>query len=200
MKKAKYHFTLSNILLISILCTTLLLQGCAIAALGVGGAATGVTLAQDRRSAGTIVDDQAIQLKATQALLGNSKFRKDSHVSVLSFNNSVVLVGQTPNEATRQQVFQAISRIPKVKKVYNEVRIASPSPLSTRSKDSWITTRIKAKMLANKTVGPTKVKVLTEEGVVYLMGLANREEELVATDIAQSVDGVNKVVQIFEHM
>lgn len=178
------------------LVSLLQLQGCAAAA--VSGAATGVAFAQDRRTTGTILEDQAIELKAVHAFTQNKPLWKESHLSVTSYNNVILLSGQTPNETLRNQAEAAVLSIPKVRKVYNEVEISQPVSLSERSKDSWITTQIKTKMFGKKGLNPTRVKVKTEHGVVYLMGLTTREEELMATEIARTVPGVAKVVQIFE--
>lgn len=182
--------------LLSISVSVLYLQGCAVAA--VSGAATGVTMAQDRRTTGTILDDKGIELKAIHAFTENKPLWKASHLSAISYNNSVLLVGQTPTEAYRNEAEAAILNIPKVRKVYNELEIGAPISFSERSKDSWITTQIKAKMCGKKGLNPTRVKVTTEHGIVYLMGLTTMEEELLATEIARTVSGVEKVVQIFE--
>lgn len=172
------------------------LQGCAVAA--VSGAATGVAMVTDRRTAGTIIDDKTIEIKAMHALTRDAELWKKSHISVISYNNDVLLVGQTPTQAMKQQVEDAIKDIAKVKQVYNELKLSDPVPLSTRSKDSWITTQVKAKMIGVREINPTRVKVVTEDGIVYLLGITNKKEQASATETARTVSGVNKVVQIFE--
>ena len=189
------HAIFSTICIATVLpCLTL--QGCA--AVAVSGAATSVALANDRRSAGTIIDDQAIELRALHALSQNSELWKKCHVSVISYNNDVLIVGQTPTSAMKGDIETAIKKIPNVKNIYNELTLSKPVPLSTRTMDSWITTQVKAKMVAEREINPTRVKVVTENGIVYLLGITNKKEQMSATETARTVSGVNKVVQIFE--
>lgn len=185
--------TIAMFILVS--CSQLL--GCAAAA--VSGGATCVAIAADRRTAGTILDDQAIELKATHALSRNKSLWKQSHLSVVSYNNSVLLVGQTPSERMKQEAEEHLRDIPKIGKVYNELTTEEPVNLTTRARDTWITTQIKAKMVGKKEMNPARVKVVTENGIVYLLGLTSREEQVAATEISRTVPGVRKVVQIFEN-
>ncbi len=173
------------------------LQGCIVAA-AAGGAATGAALAIDRRSTGTIVDDQTIQIKATHALAQSKDLWKKSHLTAISYNNVLLLVGQAPTDALKQQAEEAVSEIPKVRRVHNEIEVMAPTSIGARSKDTWITTQIKTKMMGHKDIGATRSKVITENKVVYLMGLTTPEEEIAVTDIARATPGVEKIVQIFE--
>lgn len=173
-----------------------LLQGCVVVA--AGGAATGAAVALDRRTTGTIVDDKAIEIKVNHALSQNQGLWKTSHFNVLSYNNVVLLAGQTTSEADRRLAEELISEIPKIRRVHNELTIEKPVSLQTRTKDSWITTQIKAKLVGSKIAKASRIKVITENGVVYLMGMTTLEEEDAATHIAQNIPGVEKVIQIFE--
>lgn len=172
------------------------LQGCIAAA--AGGAATGAAVATDRRTAGTMVDDQAIELKANHAISRQQLLWKQSHINVVSYNNVVLLVGQTPREEYKKEVEEIVSDIPKIRRIHNELSIGSPVSLQTRSHDSWITTQLKAKLVGSQAVSATHIKVITENSVVYLLGLTTPEEELAVTEIARAIPGVEKVVQIFE--
>lgn len=174
-----------------------LLQGCAAAA--VSGAATGAAMVHDRRTAGTIIDDQATEIKSLHAITRNQPLWKQSHINVVSYNNALLLVGQTPSESFKQDAEELIRSKTNVKKIYNELSIGEPASLTTRSKDSWITTQIKAKLVGTKDISAARIKVITEEGVVYLMGLTTPQEEVTATEIARTIPNVEKVVQIFEH-
>lgn len=176
--------------------TTFQLQGCAAVAVSTAGA--GVVMVKDRRTVGTIVDDQTIELKATQAFSKNPAIWKQSHINAFSYNNSILLVGQAPSEDVKLQAENLVKDIPKVQRVYNEIMIGAPVSLTTRSKDSWITTQIKTKLIGNKEISSARVKVVTENGVVYLMGLTTHQEKLIVTEIARAVPGVEKVIQIFE--
>lgn len=190
--------TKSNIILSILSCCLLpLLQGCVVAA--AGGAATGAVVATDRRTAGTIVDDQAIEFKAMHEIRQNKTLWKESHINIISYNNVLLMVGQTPSEEYKRQAEEAVSSIPKVRRIHNELIIAEPASLSTRSQDSWITTQIKTKLVGHKEIRANRIKVVTENGVVYLMGLTTPEEEMTATDIAREIKGVDTVVQIFEN-
>jgi len=172
------------------------LQGCVAAA--AGAATGGAVVARDRRTAGTILDDQSIEIKANYAIARHKELWKKSHISILSFNNVLLLVGQTPTEEYRKEIEAAVSEIPKVRRVHNEIQVEPPVSLATRSLDSWITTQIKTKLIGSKTVSAARIKVITEDKVVYLMGLTTPEEELTATEIARAIPQVDKVVQIFE--
>ncbi len=182
--------------IIGLLCLLPFLQSC-IAAAG-GAVATGAAVAFDRRATGTIVDDQAIEIKSAHAISSNKNLAKQSRIHTVSYNNVLLLVGQTPSEEMKREAEAAVNDIAKVRRIHNELRVAEPAPLSIRTQDSWITTQIKAKILASNRLNPARVKVVTEEGVVYLMGLITPEEQVIATDIAKNMEGVDKVIQIFE--
>lgn len=175
---------------------TLLLQGCIAAA--AGGAATGAAMVTDRRTAGTIMDDKTAEFKSLHNLSLHKSLWQQSHITFVSYNNVLLMVGQTPTEAFKREAFDAVSTIPKVRRVHNELTVSEPTSLATRSHDSWITTQIKAKLVSSKDVSATRVKVLTEDSVVYLMGLVTHQEQEAATEIARAIDGVDKVIQIFE--
>lgn len=172
------------------------LNGCAVAA--VSGAATGLAVVNDRRSTGAIVEDQSNEFKALKVCLQNKEVWNKSHISAVSYNKTLLLVGQTPNDAYKQELENDIKKSVKVHSVHNELTVKEPISMMTRSEDSWITTQIKAKMFGKKGLNPSRIKVITEDGIVYLMGLTTEEEEIKATEIARSTSGVQKVVQIFD--
>lgn len=174
------------------------LQGCTAVVVG-GAAATAVVVAQDRRTTGTMVDDQSIELKALAAIADDPELQAQSHVNVTSFNGIVLLTGEAPTLAMHIRIQKRVEGIEKVRKVYNEITVAAPSSLLTRSSDSVITSKIKTKMLAEKKFNPARVKVVTENGTVYLMGLVSREEARVGTELSRSVSGVQRVVRLFEY-
>jgi len=175
----------------------LLLQGCATAV--VTGAATGASVAYDRRTAGTVIDDQGIEFKAAYALFNNKEIYDQSHINVTSYNGVVLLTGETPSEALKQKVTAEIKQIPKVRRIHNELAIAAPSALPSRSSDAWITSKVKAKMAADKQTKSYHIKVVTERGVVYLMGLISHAEAEAAVSVVKSSAGVQRVVKIFEY-
>ncbi len=177
------------------------LSGCA--GLVIGGAAAGVSIAHDRRTTGTIVDDQSIKLSSKQALREDEELRELAHINVTSFNNIVLISGETPNSVLKQRAGKIVSGITKVRHVHNELKIAAPSSFTSRFSDSLITAKVKTKMIGLKDLDDfdtTRVKVVTESGVVFLLGLLNRDEATAATEAARRVGGVQKVIKLFEYL
>lgn len=163
--------------------------------LAVTGAGTAALMASDRRSAGTYVDDEGIELKA----LGRLHEFSATHVSATSFNRRVLLTGQVPSEDVKKRIQEAIRTIPNVREVVDETEIAGASSLASRGNDALITSNVKARMINNNRFSPTHVKVVTEAGVVYLMGLVTRDEAEAAVDVARTTSGVSRVVKEFEY-
>jgi osmotically-inducible protein OsmY len=183
--------------LILLIMPVILLQGCAAAV--VTGAATGAAVVHDRRSAGTVLDDQSIEIKVSTILYSNKKIYDQSHVNATSYNGVVLLTGETPNENLKQQVTKEVQTIANVRRVHNELLIAAPSSLPSRSSDAWITSKIKAKLTADEYIDPFFIKVVTEHGVVYLLGLVSRAEAERVVGIVSQSAGVQRVVKIFEY-
>lgn len=175
----------------------LLLQGCAPAV--VGGAAAGAGVAYDRRTTGTVIDDQGIEFKAKYALFNDKEIHDQSHINVTSYNGIVLLTGETPSESLKQKVTTEVKQIPKVRRIHNELAIAAPSALPSRSSDAWITSKIKAKMTTDERTDPFHIKVVTARGIVYLMGLVSRAEADQAVSLVKNTAGVQRVVKIFEY-
>lgn len=176
----------------------LMLQGCA--PIAVTGATTAVsTLASDRRTTGTIVEDEAIELKSRLALSGNKELNKRVHINFVSYNTSVLVSGEAPTEEDRQAVIDHVESVEKVSRVFDEITIAAPSSLLSRSADSVITGKVKTKLVAEKDLSSFHIKVVTQNGVTYLMGLVSREEGDKATEVARQTGGVQKVVKLFEY-
>ena len=187
---------MKDIRLIALICVLTLLHGCA--AIFIGGAATGVNVAQDRRTTGTFIEDQAIELKSMDAILQDKEVSSQTHLNVTSFNTVVLVSGEAPTEELRQRAIQLVKNIEKVSHLHDEITIAGPSSLMSRSGDTLITTKVKSKLIA-KTLNGIHIKVVTENGVVYLMGLLNREDASKATEITRQTGGVQKVVKLFQY-
>ncbi len=188
------------ILLLSILLLPLFLSGCAAVVVGAGAAGTTATVAHDRRTAGTFIEDQAIELKASKSFYSDAEINDSSHINVTSYNTVVLITGETTSEDIRQRIVNNVRNIPKVKHVYDELTIAAPSSLISRSSDSLITSKVKTKLLTLEDFDGTRVKVVTEKGVVYLMGLLTRNEAERATQQTQTTGGVQKVVKLFQYV
>jgi osmotically-inducible protein OsmY len=171
-----------------------LLTACAPLIVGtVGGAAM---VAADRRSAGTVVDDQGIELKVRSAASRYS----DLHLSVTSYNGVVLLSGEAPSQAVIDELVNYARTTPRVRKVENELIVAMPAGLGSRTDDTVITSKVKARMVEANKFAPIHVKVVTERSVVYLFGLVTQEEAQAATEIAASTSGVTRVVRLFEYV
>lgn len=177
-----------------------LLQACA--PLVVGTAATGASVAHDRRTAGTFLEDQTIELKAKSALNEDPEINEQAHLNVTSINLVVLLSGEAPSEALRQRAGDIVGRVEKVRRVHNEVLVAAPSSMMTRSSDTLITAKVKTSFFSIKDLqkfDPTRVKVVTENGTVFLMGLVTRAEGDATASAASGVSGVQRVVKLFEY-
>lgn len=173
------------------------IHGCA--AVAVGGAATAVVVADDRRMASVVMLDQEIELRAYDRLR-NAFPGKPVSLSTVSYNRQVLVVGQVPDEATRAKVTDIIKAVPEVIKVHNETAIAGVSSLTSDANDTAITSKVKARLIESDKVSSNHVKVVTETAVVYLMGLVRRDEGEVAGKIAAGTSGVKSVVKLFEYI
>ena len=174
------------------------LFACAVVAVGGAAAATG-TAVVDRRTTGTLVEDQTIEVKALKAIRNDAELNEQAHMNVISYNTIVLVTGETPTDAMRQRAIELVKGVDKVTHVYNELTIAAPSSLVSRSSDSYITTKVKTQLFADKNVSGVQFKVVTEKGVVYLMGIVSRAEAEIATEIARQTGGVQKVVKLFQY-
>lgn len=172
------------------------LQGCF--PVVAGGAATGALMATDRRTSGIYIEDQAIELKVQNRL--GEQLKDRIHANTTSFNLNVLLTGEAFNEATRNEAEAIAKSVPNVRHIYNELAIAPTSSFTARSEDSLITTKVKARMIDANKFQANHVKVITEAGVVYLMGMVNRQEAEDAVEIARTTSGVTKVVKLFEYL
>ena len=173
-----------------------LLQGCA--GVFIAGAATTASVANDRRTVGSVLDDQNLELKAANAIASRKDMDKASRISATSVNGKVLLVGQTPYSQYSRDAEKLVAKISGVRQVYNELRIRKPIGFTDQSNDSWITSKIKSTMLTTKGIDSTHFKVVTENGEVFLMGLVTRSEAEKAVDLARHVSGVKKVIKVFE--
>jgi osmotically-inducible protein OsmY len=179
---------------LALLLSATLLPACAPLLVG-GAAVSSVMVATDRRTSGAQLEDQAIELKAVSRVgdvvsLGS--------ITVTSYNRTALVTGQVPDEAARVAVEQAVARIENVRAVVNELAVAGNSSLAQRSSDSIISAKIRATFIDARDLQSNAFKVVTEGGVVYLMGIVTEREASRATDLARAVDGVRKVVRVFE--
>jgi len=177
------------------LAATAALSACAPALIG-GAVVGGALMASDRRSPGTQVEDQGIELKAAARIRELTADR--TNVNVTSYNRLVLLTGETPEAADRATVEQAVSRIEGVRAVVNEVAVMGKTSLTARSNDAILTARVKAAFIDALELSPQTVKVVTERGVVHLLGRVTEREAARAVEAARGVPGVSKVVRVFD--
>ena len=176
------------------LAAVLVLAGCPAAIIGGGAVAYGTI--EDRRTSGTMIDDDSIETRIARAV--RERYGENTHVNVTSFNRSVLLTGEIPEEARRAEIEKLAQGAGNVRNITNELQVGTPSSLGARANDSYITTKVKGRILDSNKVNPIHVKVVTEAGVVYLMGIVSEQEAAVAVDVARNTGGVVKVVRIFD--
>ncbi|MDH3381008.1 MAG: division/outer membrane stress-associated lipid-binding lipoprotein [Gammaproteobacteria bacterium] len=181
----------------SLLLTVLLLHGCAAAAVGTVAA---VDIASDRRTLGKYVDDNTVELKIRQAIRGDTTLKGKVNISVTSMNGVVLLSGEAPNTALRDRALAYARGFAEVRQVVNEIRLAGKTSWPSRMNDSWITTKVKTRLYKETRIDANRVKVVTEQGNVYLMGLVTRTEGDSAAGVARTVKGVTRVVKVFEYI
>jgi len=162
------------------------------------GAAVGGTalVATDRRSVGAQADDEAIELKYAQSR--SNRFGDAVHVNVTSYNGVVLLTGEVPDAATKAALAELARTTDRVRRVHDEIAVRPPTPMSERTNDTYITSKVKARFVEQNKFSATHVKVVTERGIVYLMGLVRPDEADAAAQIAASTSGVARVLKLFE--
>jgi len=185
----------------TLLITALLLNGC-VPVVVVGGAAATASVVHDRRTTGSIVEDQAIELRVINAIGKDKELSKQSHINVTSYDYIVLLSGETPSEAFRSRAGEIARAQKEVRRVHNELVIAAPSSMMTRSSDSLITTKVKSALFKVRVTGfdPSRVKVVTENGTVFLMGLLYRKEASEVTEKARQISGVQRIVTLYRFL
>ena len=171
------------------------LQGCF--PLAVTGAGAAALIADDRRTAGIYIEDENIEWKAFARM---REIAPNAHVNTVSYNRKVLLTGEASSEEEKKRIGDAVAAIPSVREVVNEIQVAGASSLASRGSDSLITSNVKARMINNGKFSPNHVKVVTEAGVVYLMGLVSQAEGDAAAEIARTTSGVTRVVKVFEYI
>ena len=180
------------------LSTTLAAQLSACVPVVVGGAAAGGAVAADRRTSGIFVEDENIELKAVKFM--ETTLGENAHVNVTSYNRNVLLTGEVPNEAAKTSAETFVKNIENVRAITNEIKVEPKTSISSRSNDTYLTSKIKTKFVTENQFPANYVKIVTENSVVYLLGIVNKTEADAAAEIARNTDGVDKVVKVFEYL
>ena len=181
-----------------LLLVTFSLQGCVFVA-GAAAGAAGVAVVYDHRKLSSIMDDEKIANAIANQIKADQTLSDQTHIDVTCFNRVVLLTGEAPTADLRAQAETIAHNTPNVGRIYNEITIQGPTSSLTRTSDSWITTKIKSQMLATKDLKSGTIKVVTENGSVYLMGMVTRDQADMSVDIARQVSGVQRVVKIFQY-
>lgn len=181
---------------IIVLFATLLLQGC-IGAVVVGSAAVATKTATDPRTVGTQVDDSTLEARVANALAKDLQIKKETHIVATAYQGKVLLTGQSPSPELASRAKQIAMGVDGTTEVYNEIRQGQPVSLGRASMDSWITTKIRSQLLTSDQVKSSNVKVTTENGEVFLLGLVTAEEGRAAAETASQVSGVQHVTTAF---
>jgi len=180
-----------------ILAASFLVSGCAPVVVG-AAAAGGVAVAADRRPADVQLADERIEWTASGRV--SDALKDQGHVNVTSYNKMVLLTGEATTEALKGEAEKISAAVPEVKTVVNDLQIGAPTSMGSRSNDSYLTSVVKARFVGEQKFNPLYVKVVTENGTVYLLGLVTRKEADDATNIARHVSGVKRVVRVFEYI
>jgi len=161
----------------------------------------GIQEDRGRRSMGAVVDDNSIETTIKVNLNAADEQLKKAHINVVSFNGTVLMVGQVPSQEMKNLATRvARTSSSRVKEVYNELEVAGTTTFLSRSNDAWLTAKIKTLMLADSEVSGLRTKVISENGVVYLMGLVSQEDANKTVNLVSNTKGVTKVVRAFEYI
>ena len=174
------------------------LQGCAVVT--VVAVTAGATMVADRRSFSKQIDDQSIEFVAYNELAKNTALSKNTNLHVVSMNGTVLVVGQAPNTYLRDLAIKTIQDVPDIVSIHNQVRISSIIAITTQSNDIWLTSKVKAALLASGEVNAKDIKVVTENAEVFLLGLVTKKEADIVVEITRNVNGVSKVYKAFEYI
>ncbi len=174
-----------------------LLQSCIPLLVGAGVGA-GVMMAEDRRTNATLLEDQTIEIKARNRI--TDKYGEQVNINVTSFNRFVMLTGQAPTEEIKQDLSVLMLEVPNVRNIQNEIVVGGASSVTSRASDALLTSRVKGRLAQNKDVSANNIKVVSENGTVFLMGLVTRAEADFAAQTAATTSGAQRVVKVFEYL
>ena len=175
-----------------------LLQGCA--GVVMVGAVGGAKMVNDERSMSTQISDTNADFEITSALSKHKDIHSQTNITGVVLNSNVLMIGQSPNSMLRDKAVKVVQELEIGGKLHNQIRIGNPTSFTTRSNDTWITTKVKTRMLNEKELDVTRVKVVTENGEVFLLGLIARDQADLAVEVTRNTSGVRKVIKVFEYI
>ncbi|HHF4958932.1 division/outer membrane stress-associated lipid-binding lipoprotein [Haemophilus influenzae] len=177
---------------------TIFLQGCVAAV--IGGGAVAAKVATDPRTTGTQIDDETLEFKVENAVEKDAQIKAEGRVNAVSYNGRVLLIGQVPNSDVKDTATALAKGVEGVNEVYNELTVSPKISFAQISKDSWLTTQVKSKMFVDGRVKATDVKVISENGEVFLLGNVTQSQANAVADIASKISGVKKVIKVFKYL
>ncbi|HHF2067206.1 TPA: division/outer membrane stress-associated lipid-binding lipoprotein [Haemophilus influenzae] len=177
---------------------TIFLQGCVAAV--IGGGAVAAKVATDPRTTGTQIDDETLEFKVENAVEKDAQIKAEGRVNAVPYNGRVLLIGQVPNSDVKDTATALAKGVEGVNEVYNELTVSPKISFAQISKDSWLTTQVKSKMFVDGRVKATDVKVISENGEVFLLGNVTQSQANAAADIASKISGVKKVIKVFKYL
>ncbi|WP_206483297.1 BON domain-containing protein [Thalassotalea sp. G2M2-11] len=177
--------------------TVIVLQGCVSAA--VVGVVGGAAVINDNRSVGKLIDDQKIELAAHSKLAQVDGLSDNTNLQVISVNAKVLIVGQAPNRYLKNLAIKTLNQIDGIEQIHDQIRIGNTTSITTKTNDVWLTSKVKTALFSSDEVDATNIKVVTENGEVFLLGLIKTNEANEAVEIARHIGGVNRVFKMFEY-
>ncbi|WP_044555804.1 BON domain-containing protein [Shewanella piezotolerans] len=183
--------------LLSLVTILVMLQGCAGAVMV--GAVGGAMMVNDERSFQTQLDDTNADFNISSALSSHDDLKNQANVTGVVMNSNVLMIGQAPNSMLRDKAVRTVQELKIGGKIHNQIRIGNPTSFTTRSNDTWITTKVKSRMLSEDGLDVTNIKVVTENGEVFLIGLVARQQADLAVEVTRNTAGVRKVIKVFEY-
>jgi len=185
--------------LAAIVLSSVILQGC-VGAVLIGAAAVATKSAVDPRTIGTQVDDSTLELRVINAINKDPKLKKEAKISVTAYQGKILLTGEAQSSELSERAKAIVAKVEGVSEIYNEIRQGRPVDLATTSSDIWITTKVRSQLLSILSIKSSKLKVVTENGEVFLLGLLTRKEGESAAEIASKVSGVKHVTTAFTYV
>ena len=184
--------------LLTLICSSILLNGCE--TLIIAGATTSAVASQDRRDFETQIADQNTEFKTFSSFFGDDELWNNTNINVISYNKVVLIVGQAPTATLKRKASEEVKKIAKENKVHNQIRVTAPLSFFAKRNDEYLTTKVKSSMLFTSEFPSSKIKVVTENSEVFLLGLVTPKEADQAVEITRNIDGVKKVIKVFEYI
>ena len=153
-----------------------------------------------KRTLGTLIDDEGIERLAMRQIRAADPRLEESHLNVVSYHGVVLLTGQVASAALSQRAERALANIRKIRTVYNDIQVGGPSNLVARANDNWLATKVRSSLTASEEVKATRIRVVAERGVIYLLGVVPPGQGDAAAEVARQVFGVNRVVKVFDYL